>query len=180
MMCRGVYQLTRGSSAERGRDVGQLLANRLAALGIDTDRLRFRRFSERGLSLHQPTGFDRALLVGEAAGIDPVLGEGIAQAILYGQVAGPFLARAAEQGDWTMRDFGKTLRRSRVGLDLRIRAAATPLVYGRLRPSVERWVARSTALARAGMAYFAGRRVPRLALLRAAVDILAPRSSTGR
>lgn len=178
MMCRGIYQLTRGSgTTSPGRDVGAILRERLAGQGFDVAELerrgwRMRRFSERGLSLHQPTAFDRALLVGEAAGIDPVLGEGIAQAILYGQVAGGFLARAAAERDFSMRGFSGALRRSRVGIDLRIRAAATGVVYGRTRPALERWITHSQALARAGMAYFAGRRVPRLALLRAAVDFV--------
>jgi len=172
MMCRGVYQVTRGAGPP-GRDVGETLRDRLVARGFDPEAFAVRRFAERGLSLHQPVAFDRALLVGEAAGIDPVLGEGIAQAILYGAVAGPYLAEASRRGDWTMRGFPAVLRRSRVGVDLRIRAPMTRVFYGRTRSVTERWISRSTALGRAGMAYFAGRRVPRLALARAAVDLVA-------
>lgn len=170
MMCRGVYQLTRGAGPP-GDDVATILHRRLVAQGLDPDAAATRRFAERGLSLHQPTGFDRALLVGEAAGIDPVLGEGIAQAVLYGAVAGAYLAESSRRGDWTMQGFGRTLRRSRVGIDLRLRAAMTRIIYGPPRPLVERWISRSTALARGGMAYFAGRRVPRHLLARAAVDL---------
>lgn len=171
MMCRGIYQLTRGAGAA-GTDVATLLRDRLVRRGLDPDAAPTRRFAERGLSLHQPTSFDRALLVGEAAGIDPVLGEGIAQAVLYGATAGAFLAEASRRDDWSMRGFGAALRRSRVGIDLRLRTAMTRLVYGSTRPVVERWVSRSTALAEGGMAYFAGRRVPRRALARAAWDLL--------
>ena len=171
MMCRGVYQLTRGAGPV-GADVGALLNARLVRQGLDPEGFRTRRFSERGLSLHQPTSFDRALLVGEAAGIDPVLGEGIAQAVLYGAVAGRFLARAAERGDWSMRGFAAALGRSRVGIDLRLRALMTRVIYGGTRPLIERWISRSTALARGGMAYFSGRRVPRHLLARAALDLV--------
>ena len=172
MMCRGVYQLTRGAGPA-GADVATILRERLLRQGLDPACAPTRRFAERGLSLHQPTRFDRALLVGEAAGIDPVLGEGIAQAVLYGATAGAFLAESSRRDDWTMRGFDSVLRRSRVGIDLRLRAAMTRIIYGRPRPVVERWVSCSTALARGGMAYFAGRRVPRLSLVRAGWDLVA-------
>jgi menaquinone-9 beta-reductase len=175
MVCRGVYQLTRGAGAERGGDVGAILKQRLQTRGLDTDARPMRRFSERGLSLYQPISFDRVLLVGEAAGIDPVLGEGIAQAILYGRAAGRFLADSAARGDWSMRGYKQRIWADRVGFDLRIRAAATPLVYGATRPWIERWMSRSRALADGGMAYFAGRHVPRRSLARAGLDLLVSR-----
>ncbi|MCA9622986.1 MAG: NAD(P)/FAD-dependent oxidoreductase [Myxococcales bacterium] len=170
LVCRGIYQLTRGVSST-GPDVATLLAARLRRQGLDPARYRVRRFAERGLPRHQPLAGPGVLLVGEAAGIDPALGEGIAQAILYGEVAGRYLAEAVTRSDFTFADYPERVRRSRVGLDLRIRRAATPWIYGAQRPLVERWVSRSQALARAGMAYFAGRRVPRGELLRAALDL---------
>jgi flavin-dependent dehydrogenase len=108
--------------------------------------------------------------VGEAAGIDPALGEGIAQAIAYGAVAGPYLADAIARDDLGFASFPEVLRRSRLGLDLRLRAAFTPWLYDRARPLVEAWAAGSRDLAIAGMRYWAGDRVPRLRLLGAALS----------
>ena len=56
-----------------------------------------------------------------------------------------------------------------MGLDLRIRSRSAALFYGDTRPMMERLVASSTSLARAGMAYFAGERVPRSQLAVAAL-----------
>jgi hypothetical protein len=53
-----------------------------------------------------------------------------------------------------------------------LRSAAVQLVYGGTRPAVEHLVTHSRAPARAGMHYFAGLRVPRLQLARAAGDAL--------
>jgi len=170
MVCRGIYQLSRGVAGPNRRDIGRLLSERLSARGIIADR-PFKRFSERGLSLYQPTAADRALLLGEAAGIDPVLGEGIPQAILYGRVGGDYLARCWRTEQWHFRDYRRVLRASRVGIDLRVRAAVLRLVYGRSRPFTERWVTRSRHLASAGMHYFAGRRVPRTKLVGMVADI---------
>jgi flavin-dependent dehydrogenase len=174
MVCRGVYQLTRGAppaaSAEPAVDVAERLAARLRSRGLDPAHYRIKRFAERGLSLHQPFARERVLLVGEAAGIDPVLGEGIAQAVLYGHAAARYLAGCVARSDYRFADYRDALRRSRVGLDLRVRSAAVQLVYGRTRPAVEHLVTHSRALAHAGMCYFAGRRVPRLQLALAARD----------
>src|SRR5262249_36234074 len=136
-------------------DVGAQLLARLHRLGLGAGA-KLKRFAERGLSLHEPLAQPRVLLVGEAAGIDPALGEGIAQAIFYGALAGPYLARALDRGALSFSSFPAELRRSRVGLDLRLRGAFTPWLYGRARPLMEAWAGGSRDLAIAGMRYWAG------------------------
>lgn len=173
LACRGVYAVTHGLTCvnQRFEDVATTLSGELSRVGLDAIAPdRFKRFAERGLAAHEPTAKDGVLLVGEAAGIDPVLGEGIAQAILYGKAAGPYLARALERGDVAFGDWPRAFARSRIGVDLVARRLALPLVYGTARPQIERLVTSSSALARAGLCYFAGERVPRLELVRAALD----------
>ncbi len=160
-------------------DLAHRLLARLDRLGLPQGA-RVKRFAERGLSMHEPQAAPRALLVGEAAGIDPALGEGIAQAIFYGALAGPYLARCLDRGDVSFEDWPRQLRRSSVGFDLRIRAAFTPWLYGRPRPLVERWVAGSRDLAIAGMRHFAGEHVPRPSLARAALALGAELAATCR
>jgi flavin-dependent dehydrogenase len=174
-MCRGVYELRHGGPDPAGQpvNVATRLRRYLEARGVAHEGLRFKQFAERGLPLHRPFARERVLLAGEAAGIDPVLGEGIAQAILYGATAGRYLARCLEQGDLRFGDWRRTLTASRVGLDLKIRTALLPWVYGpRTRQWVERYVTSSTNLLTCGMEYFAGRRVNRRRLGRAALDLV--------
>jgi flavin-dependent dehydrogenase len=172
LMCRGLYELSGGDANESdGIDLGARMTARLVRQGIDPAGLRFKRFSERGLSLHEPLARPRALLVGEAAGIDPTLGEGIAQAILYGAAAGPYLARCLDRGDLSFRDWPLTLRRSRVGLDLLARELAAPWVYDRMRSELERWTALSRDLALTGVRYFAGEPVEKRKVAGAMVDL---------
>jgi flavin-dependent dehydrogenase len=175
LVCRGIYALRPdagipGAPGVDAPDVGALLLARLERLGVSGDH-RLKRFAERGLALHEPMARPRALLVGEAAGIDPALGEGIAQAIFYGAAAGPYLAACLDADDLGFAGWPRALRRSRVGLDLGLRARATPWLYGRARPLAERWVAGSRHLAVAGLRYFAGDRVPRHRLAGAALDL---------
>jgi flavin-dependent dehydrogenase len=172
LVCRGAYALQADpgtDGAAHDPDVGALLRARLDRLGVGAG-VRIKRFAERGLSLAEPIARPRVLLVGEAAGIDPALGEGIAQAIAYGAVAGPFLAGAIDRDDFGFAGWPDVLRRSRLGLDLRLRGAFTPWLYDRARPLVEAWAAGSRDLAIAGMRYWAGDRVPRLRLLGAALS----------
>ncbi|MBI4955308.1 MAG: FAD-dependent oxidoreductase [Myxococcales bacterium] len=180
MIGRGLYRLGREAAGGVGAaaggdgswpDLAALLRERLQALGVATGGLAVRRFAERGLCPSEPCARPGVLLVGEAAGIDPVLGEGIAQAVLYGEVAARYLAPRILGGDTDFADWPAALARTRLGLDLRVRARALGVVYGvRTRPFVERWLTRSHALARAGARYFAGRPVPRTWLARAVLD----------
>lgn len=172
LVCRGMYELSvEGPGEEREPlDLGVRLARRLARLGLETKGLRIKRFAERGLAPGEASARPRALLVGEAAGIDPVLGEGIAQALAYGAVAGPYLARCLEADHLDFADWHTVLGRTRLGFDLAVRARAVPFVYGRTRPALERWVVSSEALAIAGMRWFAGERIPKHKLARAARD----------
>lgn len=171
LVCRGVYELRDGDGGSGSeRDVGEILADRLAQKGIPMPD-RVKRFAERGISLAEPFASPRAVLVGEAAGIDPVLGEGIAQAIVGGAVAGMYLARCVRAGTFDFKDFRRAMMWSRAGLDMAIRSRATRFIYGGTRPLAERWVTSSSSLARAGMQYFAGERTSRWALTRALADL---------
>lgn len=172
LVCRGIYALTRGIDAPRC-DPSRALRERIERQGARV-RGPFKRFAERGLSLYEPLAVDRVLLVGEAGGIDPVLGEGIPQAIFYGKTAAAYLAQCVRSNDYRFTTYRRAMRSARIGTDLRVRAALFELVYGRTRPWVERWVTRSRAISEAGMAYFAGDRVPRSALARALADLVGP------
>ncbi len=170
--CRGVYELRAERGIEPRAEHGQNVSERLLARVGETARLSsVKRFSERGIEWHEPMSWPRILLAGEAAGIDPVLGEGIAQAISYGRSVARYLAPRLAADSLAFTDWRSFVRRSRLGLDLTARVAAIPLVYGPGRSRLERWVTRSPALARAGLSYFAGQRVARLDLMRAIVDL---------
>lgn len=173
-VCRGIYELRGEGVPERASNeigVAEKLAARNEKLGVTGTCHRTRRFAERGISFAEALSRPRVLLAGEAAGIDPVLGEGIAQAILYGSVAGPYLAECLAQNNLSFDDWKVRLRSTRLGLDLAVRSRAARYVYGNVRPLMETYVTESRALVEAGMRWFAGERIPRWILARAAVDL---------
>src|SRR5262249_42266532 len=59
-----------------------------------------------------------ALLVGDAAGCDALMGEGISFALEYGMLAADTLAAASETGDWSFRGYADAVKRSPLGRKL--------------------------------------------------------------
>jgi flavin-dependent dehydrogenase len=156
LVCRGIYHLRTGvigAGEQGGIDIHQRLGARLESMGLSIDRYKNKRFAERGLAEDEPLTKGPLALVGEAAGIDPVTGEGIAQAIEYGSLAGPFLAGVL-RGESPLDQWSTHLRRSRLGVDLRIRRRLVQTFFGPSRPAVERMLVTSPAAVRAGCRHF--------------------------
>ncbi|AUX45639.1 monooxygenase [Sorangium cellulosum] len=170
LVCRGAYVLHEGAvpASRPAPDPERVLRSRLSALGLDPDRYRQKRFAERGLDRRDAIARPGALLVGEAAGIDPMLGEGIAQAIAYGALAGEYLAEKIEARDLHFHDWSRRVARALFGLDIRFRRRVMRGFYGAPRERIERYLCDEPSFLRFGMRHFAGARQPVLDALRAA------------
>lgn len=160
LVCRGVYRLKVGDAGESepGPDVSALLAARLRRQGIDPSTCKNKRFAERGYEPATVVARGALMLVGEAAGVNPVTGEGIAQAIEYGVLAGRFLARHLARSDgggaW-VGAWQREVARSRLAWDLRIRTRFVRHFYGPSRPAVERLLTESPDAVYVGCQHFA-------------------------
>jgi flavin-dependent dehydrogenase len=159
LVCRGIYLLkVDGDGDPSGVDVAARLDARLLAQGIDPSRCKNKRYAERGFEPTAHVAKGALMLAGEAAGIDPVTGEGIAQAIEYGVLAGRFLAarlRQVPSGAVDVSGWNAALRRSRLARDLRIRTGLVHLFYGPARPEVERFLTESSEPLHIGCEHFA-------------------------
>jgi flavin-dependent dehydrogenase len=168
LVCRGIYHLRTGrEGSTSGPDLGRLLAERLAAIGVDPARLKNKRYSERGFEPMSCLGRGRRMLVGEAAGIDPTTGEGIAQAIEFGVLAGRFLARALArpgEGARIADAWERAVAASRLARDLRLRCRLMDLFYGPGRADVERFLAESPDALFVGGQHFGAQPYDRLRL----------------
>jgi flavin-dependent dehydrogenase len=72
---------------------------------------------------------DRAILVGDAAGVDPALGEGIALALDYGDLAAHVLADAFRRDDFSFSDYRDRLFAHPVGQSLLMRHEMAKKMY---------------------------------------------------
>jgi flavin-dependent dehydrogenase len=158
LVCRGVYRLKLDADrGDDGPDVTALLAARLRAQGIDPARCKNKRYAERGYEPTACVARGALMLVGEAAGIDPVTGEGIAQAIEYGVLAGRFLARrlTSDDGSPSIAEWQDEMAASRLARDLRIRTRFVRLFYGPARARVERFLTETPDALHVGSQHFA-------------------------
>jgi len=83
-----------------------------------------RRFDPEGVF-----SADRAILVGDAAGVDPALGEGIALALDYGDLAATVLIDAFRRDDFSFSDYRDRLFAHPVGQSLLMRHAMAKKMY---------------------------------------------------
>ena len=122
---------------------------RIAILKVGDDlHRRPRRLALRGLAL-----------VGEAGGIDATTGEGIAQAILMGGIAGRHLARALRLGDGRLDGYGAEVVGTTVGRHLLQSAWLARHVYGARGASWRAFLAREPSALEAGARWYAGERL---------------------
>ncbi|MBL9013548.1 MAG: FAD-dependent monooxygenase [Myxococcales bacterium] len=169
MVCRGAYVIrTLGPDDAKAR-----LGTYLRARGLDPARYRHKQYAERGWEPGAEISMPRVLLVGEAAGIDIATGEGIGQAIEYGAVAGPYLARAFDRDVFRFSDWAATVAGHHLGRQLWIRHQCYKWFYGPKRPAVERVMPRLPSLFQVAIEDFAGVPLSKLALMRGAGQFLA-------
>jgi flavin-dependent dehydrogenase len=159
LVCRGVYRIARGGAAQRGHrdDLHGRLGQHLTAKGLDISRYRPKPYAERGFAADERLSAPRVLLVGEAAGIDIATGEGIAQAIQYGALAGRYLARAFQRSAFGFSDWLARVKSASLGWQLRQRLWVQERFYGRERDLMERLVLSAPSGVRLGMRQFAGK-----------------------
>jgi flavin-dependent dehydrogenase len=158
LMCRGIYRLKSTAIDAASADAVPLeilFAERLAAMGLDLARYKNKRYAERGFDPAEAVARGPLMLVGEAAGIDPVTGEGIAQAIEYGALAGRFLADELTRDAPRTDAWARVLKASRLAFDLRLRTGFVPLFYGDARAEVERFLLDSPDALHVGCQHFA-------------------------
>jgi len=72
----------------------------------------------------------RLLLVGDAAGVDPLFGEGIGASLAYGRVAAQEIDRARSVGDYRFAGFTSRVLASDLGDYLGLRWTCAQLIYG--------------------------------------------------
>jgi menaquinone-9 beta-reductase len=167
MVCRGVYLLKTGDT-DPPVEIQRVLEDELRARGLDLGRYKKKRYAERGFEIHAPISVPRVLLVGEAAGIDPVTGEGIAQALQYGAVAGRYVARKLAERNLEFADWRREVGATMIGRDLIVRTMGVGMFYGPGRARVESFLLDTPEFVRVGLQHFAGKRWSRVDMLSSA------------
>jgi flavin-dependent dehydrogenase len=153
----GVPHANVGAYALPPADGARMQAELRAELGrVGAARAEWKAFPIQTYAPGTPVAARNALLAGDAAGCDPLMGEGISFALEYGVLAAEAIAGAHANRDWGFAGYARAVHGGPLGRKLRRLVLATRLFYG---PRSRLWfrVAGASRRARAiGLAWYNG------------------------
>src|SRR5207249_686073 len=94
------------------------LVTQLAGLGVPAS-YGWKAFPIRTYARATAVAAPHTVLVGDAAGADALMGEGISFALEYGMTAADAIAHAHATRDWAFRDYAHAVERGALGRKLR-------------------------------------------------------------
>ena len=128
MRCWGIYDTNILADAKRPQ-LKEPLAQEMSRLGFNLDDYELKGHPIRWFSPENQLSVPRVLLVGDAAGADPLLGEGISIALGYGSLAAREIAEAFQQDEFSFNGYRRRLLRSALGWALIVRWFITQTIY---------------------------------------------------
>jgi flavin-dependent dehydrogenase len=105
------------------------LEEALSRVGRSLQEAKLESHPFRWFGPQSPLSVPHVLLVGDAAGADPIVGEGISFALGYGEVAAAALRDAALRDDFSFTRYRQQVLRHRIGRYLRRRSLVARLMY---------------------------------------------------
>ncbi|MFO0725895.1 MAG: NAD(P)/FAD-dependent oxidoreductase [Myxococcota bacterium] len=132
---RGVYDAR--TSPERARaDLKAIFGAALAERGLDINSIQLMGHPIRWYEPRGRFSLPRVLLVGDNAGADPLIGEGIAFALGYGDIASAAIIDAFARRDFSFRDYGRRITESEYGEVLETRWVQARQLYRHKNPMI--------------------------------------------
>ncbi len=128
MRCWGIYD-TNMLANEKRPQLKEPLAKEMSRLGFDLSKYEIKGYPIRWFSPENQMSVPRVLLVGDAAGADPFLGEGISIALGYGLLAAREIGKAFQQNEFSFNGYKPRVLRSALGQMLIARWLVAQIVY---------------------------------------------------
>lgn len=119
---------------KREKSLKATLEDFLASKGISMDESRLEENPIRWFHPSSIFSANRVLLVGDAAGVDPLWGEGISFSLAYGQVAAKAILRGFENNDFSFSTYKEQLLEHELGKALMNRLQLADKLYRSRRP----------------------------------------------
>lgn len=165
----GIFHRNAGGREPSRRRLLALLEGHATRRGHDLRAARLRSYPDIEYDPRAPIARPGVLLVGSAAGVNPLTGEGIWQSLEYGRLAAESIAAAYGGEDFRFADYGARVARSPMGRDLRLSRRLADLFYGPMFQALYSFQDRNEDLRLAFIQSFAGQydleRLPKASLL---------------
>lgn len=127
-MNRGVFD-SRAQPIFAKADLKQILTDSMQERARNLEDYKLKGHPIRWWDKRGKFAMDRILLVGDAAGADPLLGEGISFALAYGEVAAPALVEAFAQQDFRFATYKERLLANPIMKQLNTRVFLARIFY---------------------------------------------------
>ncbi len=128
MRCWGIYD-TNLLADEKRPQLKEPLAEAMARLGYDLSAYELKGHPIRWFSPRNQMSVPRVLLVGDAAGADPFLGEGISIALGYGALAAGEIGEAFAKDNFSFKGYRQRVLKNSLGQVLLARWFVAHVVY---------------------------------------------------
>jgi flavin-dependent dehydrogenase len=128
MRCWGIYD-TNILSSEKRPQLRQTLAHEMDRFGFNLNDYEIKGHPIRWYSPENQMSAPRVLLVGDAAGADPLFGEGISIALGYGAIAAREISESIQRGEFSFGGYRRRVVRSALGQTLIARWVIAYIVY---------------------------------------------------
>jgi flavin-dependent dehydrogenase len=127
MRCWGIYDANMTDGAKPS--LKEILAEEMARHGLDLNDYELKGHPIRWYEPWTQISVPRVALVGDAAGADPLFGEGISLALGYGAVASAEIGEAFQRGEFSFRRYRANVARSGLGQTLLARWVIAQVIY---------------------------------------------------
>lgn len=128
MECWGIYDANMSKNGQRGK-LKDVLFKEMAKAGYTTQTLNLKGHPLHWYHPAAQISTSRVLLVGDAAGADPIFGEGISIALGYGKIAAEEIVRAYKKNDFSLTGYKARIDSSPLGKTLRARWFIARTIY---------------------------------------------------
>lgn len=128
MRCWGIYDTNILAGEERPQ-LREPLATEMSRLGFNLDDYEIKGHPIRWFSPDNRMSVPRVLLVGDAAGADPIFGEGISVALGYGSLAAREIGESFRRNEFSFNGFKRRVLMSALGQTLIARWIIAYIIY---------------------------------------------------
>ena len=128
MRCWGIYD-TNILAKNKRPALKDPLAEEMARHGFNLNDYEIKGHPIRWYAPQNQVSAPRVLLVGDAAGADPIFGEGISIALGYGAVAAQEIRESIQRNEFSFSGYKRRLARSGLGQTLYARWVITHIIY---------------------------------------------------
>ena len=128
MRCWGVYDANLNPDSRKA-PLKETLAEEMSRHGFNLGEFELKGHPIRWFEPWTAMSVPRVLLAGDAAGVDPLFGEGISMALGYGALASAEINEAFQRGNFSFGGYRHRVARSGLGQTLIARWILAQIVY---------------------------------------------------